>query len=67
MLRSCGLNARLVRNTEGEFLREMKESLLIIKTTEVANEVKRFKSFRLHKAKGLYKSGNFAGVKLSQA
>ena len=33
VLRSCGLNARLVRNTEGEYLKEMKESLLIIKTT----------------------------------
>ena len=48
-------------------MKEMKESLLIIKTTEVVDEVKRFKSFRLHKAKRLYKSGNFAGVKLSQA
>ena len=38
-------------------MKETKESLLIIKTTEVAGEVKRFKSFRLHKAKGLYKSG----------
>ena len=33
-------------------MKEMKESLLVIKTTEIANEVKRFKSFRLHKAKG---------------
>ena len=34
LLRSCGLNARLVQNTEASTLREMKESLLIIKTTE---------------------------------
>ena len=34
MLRSCGLNARLVRNTEASTLKEMKESLLKIKTTE---------------------------------
>ena len=51
MLRSCGLNARLVRNTGASSLKEMKESLLIIKTTEIANGVKRFKNFRLHKAK----------------
>ena len=34
MLRSCGLNVRLVQVTEGEYLKKMEESLLIIKTTE---------------------------------
>ena len=34
LLRSCGLNARLVQNTEASALKEVKESLLIIKTTE---------------------------------
>ena len=34
VLRSCGLNARLVQNTEASTLKEVKESLLIIKTTE---------------------------------
>ena len=49
-------------------MKEMKESLLIIKTTDSQTEVKQFKSFRFTKGKGgLYKSGNFAGVKLSQA
>ena len=46
MLRSCGLNARLVRNAEASALKEMKESLLIIKTTEIQTRVKQFKSFR---------------------
>ena len=49
-------------------MKEVKESLLIIKTTDSQTEVKQFKSFRLHKSKGeLYKSGNSASVKLSQA
>ena len=52
MLRSCGLNARLVQNTEASTLKEVKESLLIIKTTEYQTGVKQFKSFRLHKGKG---------------
>ena len=34
LLRSCGLNARLVQTTEASTLKETKESLLIIKTTE---------------------------------
>ena len=45
MLRSCGLNVRLVQIDWGEYLREVKESLLIIKTTEWQTEMKRFKSF----------------------
>ena len=45
-------------------MKEMKESLLIIKTTEWQMDVKQFKSFRLTRAKGrLYKSGNFTRVK----
>ena len=47
-------------------MREMKESLLIIKTTERQTEMKQFKSFRLHESKEI-QEGNFAGVKLSQA
>ena len=40
-------------------MKEMKESLLIIKTTEWQIGVKQFKSFRFTRAKrGLYKSGN---------
>ena len=46
MLRSCGLNARLVQKYWGKYLKEMKESLLIIKTTEWQTGVKRLKSFR---------------------
>ena len=46
VLRSCGLNTRLVQNTEASTLREMKESLLIIKTTDNGIEMKQFKSFR---------------------
>ena len=57
-----------MRDTEASSLKEMKESLLIIKTTEIANEVKRFKSFRFAQSKAnFYKSRDFAGVKLSQA
>ena len=33
-------------------MKEAKESLLIIKMTEGQTEMKRFKSFRLHKSKG---------------
>ena len=47
LLRSCGLNARLVQNAEGKYLKEVKESLLIIKTTDSQTEVKQFKSFRI--------------------
>ena len=40
-------------------MKEMKESLLVIKTTEWQTRVKQFKSFRFTKVKGrLYKSGN---------
>ena len=39
-------------------MKEIKESLLIIKTTEDRTEMKQFKSFRLHKGKG-----NFTRVK----
>ena len=40
-------------------MKEVKESLLIIKTTDSKTEVKQFKNFRLHRSKGgLYKSGN---------
>ena len=46
MLRSCGLNVRLVQNTEASVLKETKESLLIIKTTDSQTEMKQFKSFR---------------------
>ena len=42
----------LYENAEASTLREIKESLLIIKTTERETEMKRFKSFRLHKSKG---------------
>ena len=34
VLRSCGLNVRLVQNAKASTLKEMKESLLIIKATE---------------------------------
>ena len=47
-------------------MREVKESLLIIKTTDSQTGVKQFKSFRLHESKEI-QEGNFAGVKLSQA
>ena len=33
-------------------MKEMRKSLLIIKTTDSQTEVKQFKSFRLHKSKG---------------
>ena len=33
-------------------MKEMKESLLIIKTTDSQTEMKQFKSFRLHRGKG---------------
>ena len=36
-------------------MKEEKESLLIIKTTEWQMMMKRFKSFRLHKSKKRYK------------
>ena len=40
-------------------MKEMKESLLIIKTTSDRTEMKQFKSFRFTKVKGdFYKSGN---------
>ena len=40
-------------------MKEIKESLLIIKTTSDRTEVKQFKSFRFTKVRGgLYKSGN---------
>ena len=32
-------------------MKDMKESLLIIKTTDSQTEMKQFKSFRLHKSK----------------
>ena len=68
VLRSCGLNARLVQKYRGEYLKKVRESLLIIKTTGWQTRVKQFKSFRLHKKqRGFHKSGNFARVKLSQA
>ena len=57
----------LCKNAEASTLREMRKSLLKIKTTEWQIEVKRFKSFRLHNSKGENTRGNFAGVKLSQA
>ena len=46
LLRSCGLNVRLVQSCWGEYLKEMEESLLMIKTTENRTEMKQFKSFR---------------------
>ena len=52
VLRSCGLNVRLVQVTEASYLKEVKESLLLIKTTERQTRVKQFKSFRLHRSKG---------------
>ena len=36
----------LYENTEGEYLKEVKESLLIIKTADSQTEMKQFKSFR---------------------
>ena len=47
-------------------MKEVKESLLIIKTTEWQIRVKQFKSFRFTKSMKI-QEGNFAGVKLSQA
>ena len=52
MLRSCGLNVRLVQNGEASTLKETKGVFMIIKTTEYLNKMKQFKSFRLHKGKG---------------
>ena len=56
----CEILRRVLEGDEGVFIDN--------KDDRMANKVKRFKNFRLHKSKGrFYKGGNFAGVKLSQA